>query len=108
MTIAVVFEDGRMVGYAIAKKHDGYTEIETLDVDRYSRRSAGGFGFRYSAEGKTFEVGVGHVATNAIIEACRGELRANAANGASQYVFESLGFVFEQDATEGIELVLHR
>lgn len=97
-----------MVGYAIAKKYDDHTEIETLDVDRYSRRSAGGFGHRYSAEGKTFEVGVGHVAAKAIIESCRGMIRTNAANAASQYVFESLGFVFEQDAIEGVELVLHR
>ncbi len=106
--IAAVFEERQMVGYAIANKLEDCTEIESLDVDLYSRRSTGCFGLRFSAERKMFEVGVGHVAINAIVEACQGALRANAVNAASQYIFESLGFVFINNATEGIELILDR
>jgi hypothetical protein len=106
-TIAVVKEEGLVVGYGIAIRMSDYTDIHTIDTDKYSRRSTGLF-YKYEIEGKTFKVGVGHVIVKALIEYCDRPLCTNAATDSSENVFESLGFshVHTPTGTQGVMMKL--
>lgn len=55
--------------------------------------------FRYAGlrkslriEGENFQVGVGHLIVDALLESCNRFVRVDATNPASQYIFKSLGF----------------
>ena len=82
-----------MIGYLItALAANGSAEIEILDVDASSRRSSG-LKADLTIEKETFLVGVAHLLVIATLRAFQGELKVDATDPPSRYVFKSLGFV---------------
>jgi hypothetical protein len=92
ITMALVCEDGLLIGYGIAVTRDAESEIEIIDVDCYSRRKAD---LKETVQfgGQSFAVGVGHVLVLALMQACPRPVKVDATTPHSRYVFKSLGFV---------------
>lgn len=101
--MALVCEEGLLIGYRIAVIKDPESEIEIIDVDYYSRREAN-LKETVLCDGQNFDVGVGHVVTLALMQACPRPIIVDATTTHSRYVFKSLGFV--QDAKSGNPCIL--
>lgn len=93
----VVEEENLVIGYgtALRDRRRKWTELMIVDVDRYSRRSAG-LAAEVLLDGQRFEVGVAHVVVLELMNSIQGPLRADATNPGSRYVLKSLGFVHDQ------------
>ncbi len=105
ITVALICEDGLLVGYGIAVTREVGSEIEVIDVDCYSRREADLKG-TVEVGGEVFQVGVGHVIVIALMEACPRPVKVNATTPHSRYVFKSLGFVHDDYIDNPCILVL--
>jgi len=93
ITVALVAEEGILIGYAIAVKDaDKETEVKIIDVDNYSRREAG-LSRKLVIEGEPFQIGVGHVLVKSILTHCPPPLHVDSTTPASRYIFKSLGFI---------------
>jgi len=94
VTMALVCEEGSLIGYGIAVTRDAETEIEIIDVDYYSRREAD---LKKTVQfgGQSFDVGVGHVVVLALMKACPRPFKVDATTPHSRYVFKSLGFLHD-------------
>jgi hypothetical protein len=101
--VAVVTREGRIVAYGIARTDLDASEIEIIDVDRDSRRSAG-IHKVFEIDGEQFSVGLGHVIAYALIDALPRPIRVDATT--SQYIFQSLGFRHRPGAASPCELEL--
>jgi hypothetical protein len=94
VTMALVCEEGLLIGYGIAVTRCAESEIEIIDVDYYSRREAD---LKETVQfgGQSFAVGVGHVVVLALMQACPRPVKVDATTPHSSYVFKSLGFVHD-------------
>ena len=92
IVVTAVKEDGRIIGYGIARVDEDHSELEVIDVDVFSRRSAG-LARDVVIEGQRFSVGVGHLLAAALVERLKRPVIADATNHGSCYVLRSLGFV---------------
>ena len=93
--VAVVMEQERVIGFGIACCGDAETNIEIIDVDDFSRRSAG-LESKITLGGSQFGVGVGHVVVDSLISTLAPPFLVDATNTYSRYVFKSLGFVHRE------------
>lgn len=92
LLVAVVCEDSRVIGFAIAAKApNNETVVEIIDVDRSSRRSSG-LRLSLSVNGTEFTVGVAHILVDLLASHVKGAMKVDATNPPSRYVFKSLGF----------------
>jgi hypothetical protein len=91
LVVVLVWEEGEVIGYGIAATKRRWSEVEIIDVDRFSRREAGLAG-EVSIGTETFQIGVGHVVVKALSDNCRHPVRVDATHSSSRYVFKSLGF----------------
>lgn len=98
VTVSLVWEEELLIGYGIAAAKKGKCEIEIIDVDCYSRRGAGLAG-QVEISGQNFSIGVGHIVTLAMLEACASPFFVDATRSSSRYIFKSLGFV-QDDSTD--------
>jgi hypothetical protein len=90
--VPLALKDGQVVGYAItALIPDGSGEIEILEVAESSRRESG-LKVDLIVQNETFSVGVAHVLVVELLRTFHGEVRVDATNSPSRYVFKSLGF----------------
>jgi len=89
--VAVVIEDDRVIGYGIATQGNAGSEIEIIDVDKFSRRSAG-LEHILALDGRKFGVGVGHVVVDLLADALSKPVFVDASSPESRYIFKSLGF----------------
>jgi len=105
LTVAVVEEDGLVIGYGYAKRRTDETEIEIIDVDGASRRSAGLAG-AVKISRQEFTVGIGHLLVIALLANGRGPFFTDATHDSSRYIFKSLGF--EQERSESNPCILRR
>lgn len=98
--VVVVEEAGVVVGYGTAKREagEGRMKIEIVDVDRYSRRSAG-LAEEIALEDSRFQVGVAHLVVLTLLENLDGPLWTDATNAESRYAFKSLGFIHDDSTT---------
>lgn len=101
LTVALVWEDDLLIGYGIAVSKNGETEIEIIDVDTYSRRSAG-LVKTIQLSGESFQIGVGHVIVNALLKFCFRPIKVDINNQSSEYIFKSFGFVYDSEAQNNL------
>lgn len=94
-TVAVfIKEQGKVIAFGIAHKEDSETEIDVIEVEMNSTRSAG-LSEAIEVEHLSFEIGVGHLVVLRLLEACRPPIWTDATNDESRYIFKSLGFVHD-------------
>ncbi len=98
VVVVLVWEQDVLVGYGIAAEHSDCVEIEIIDVDFYSRRSAE-FCDTVELYGETFQVGVGHVVVQKLIEDVARPINVDATTDGSRYIFKSLGFEHDPQTT---------
>jgi hypothetical protein len=107
LVIALVYEEGMLIGYGIAVKENEVCEIEIIDVDYYSRRECGLFGV-LDISGESFQVGVGHVVVQTLLQECPLPIRVDATNGSSRYIFNAFGFRTDASTSNPCILKLER
>ena len=105
ITVALVREEGLLIGYGIAVSMNAQCKIEIVDVDQYSRREAG-LEDTFQLDNQSFHVGVGHVVVNALLEVCHRPIHVDATNSRSRYIFKSLGFVHDDRSTNPCMLII--
>jgi hypothetical protein len=92
LTVVVVVEQNRVIGYGIACLRDTGSHIEIIDVDRFSRRSAG-LELRITFGAAVFGVGVAHLVVDSLVSTVSRPCLVDATNTDSRYVFKSLGLI---------------
>jgi hypothetical protein len=107
LLVAIVIEGDRVVAYGIAARLQAECEIEIIDVDRSSSRSAG-LQVQLEIGEETFGVGIGHVVVDQLVSALRGRILVDATGESSRYIFKSLGFVHRPATTNPCLLQLDR
>jgi hypothetical protein len=91
VVLAIVAEEGRVIGFGIGEQRDGDSEIEIIDVDQSSRRS-NGVQRTLTIGDHEFGVGVGHVIVDLLMTALTKPVDVDATGDDSRYIFKSLGF----------------
>ena len=95
LTVALVYEEDPLIGYAIAAIKNGECVIEIIDVDHYSRREAG-LVYTLQISGQSFQIGVGHLLVYSLLQECPRPIHVDATQSSSRYIFKSLGFVHDE------------
>jgi len=98
LTIASVWENDLLIGYGIATIDNGECEIKIIDVDSFSRRSAGLAEMLHISE-QSFQIGVGHVVVNSLLGKCSRPIHVDATHSSSRYIFKSLGFIHDSKSS---------
>lgn len=107
LLVALVVEAGNVIGYGYAEVDDARAHIDVIEVEAYSTRSCG-LGATLAVGGQPFSVGVGHAIVDSLVQALETTLTADAKNGASRYIFKSLGFLRQPDQENPCLLWLKR
>ncbi len=94
VVVVLVKEKGLLIGYGFASRDEnGEMVVDVIDVDLYSRRMSGLLK-RIMLEEKKFEIGVGHVIVQRLIDNCDRPIYADVVDESSSYVLKSLGFLY--------------
>ena len=91
LVASAVLEGDRLIAYGIAVTSSDETQIEIIDVDTYSRRSAG-LQRVLTIGGIPFGVGVAHIVADALVGQLHAPIAVDATSDESRFVFRALGF----------------
>ena len=103
--VVAVLEGDRVIGFGTGLRFPDKSEIPVIDVEIYSRRSAG-LKVGVTVAEREFSVGVGHVVVATLLEALKRPVFVDATNEDSRYIFRSLGFVHRSRTKNPCLLVL--
>ena len=107
LSVVLVLEDDKLIGYGIASHENDRSEIKIIDVDQYSRREACLFADICIA-GEVFHVGVGHIVAYELVCDCRRQIVVDATHDKSRYIFKSLGFIHDSSSGNPCILMMGR